>query len=135
MVYDPKETKNISDCSDYSALRKVLKKDSIVDNIVLHILEKDIKISRLNFDHIVLASEKVRREDQSVPMDVKIGSFSSAEINLILDNWKRLVEEMNLDNPKEAFGMFCKRYTKENQLKANVLGLYLCQGLQKMRLA
>merc|ERR1719319_120731 len=135
MVYDPKETKNISDCSDYSALRKVLKKDSIIDNIVLHILEKDIKISRLNFDHIVLASGMVRRRYQSVPRGVNIGSFSVAEINTILDNWETLVTEMNLDNPKQAFGMFCKRPKKEDQLKANVLGLYLSQGLQKMRLA
>lgn len=75
-LLDMKETRFISECSVYSDLKKVLNKDSVVDNIVLHILDKDIEISRLNFDHIILVSEKVRSENQSVPMGVKIGSFS-----------------------------------------------------------
>jgi len=130
------EYRHISESSTYSDLYKTLEKDSVVDEIVLHILNKNILISQLNFDHIVLcASQVLRHKHASIPANVDLGSFSPQDNKTITSNWEKLVTEVNISNPEETFKLFCKRPTKETKLKANVLGLYLSQGMEKLRLA
>jgi len=129
------ETCSISECPEYNNLRNGLKDDSVVDRVVLYILDKDINITRLNLDYIILSSDRVHRYYHHVPWGINIGGFSVVDINTILSNWNTLAEEMKLENPKQVFSLFCERTLQQQQLKANILGLYLSQGLSKLRLA
>lgn len=130
------EYRPISESPIYSSdLRKILG-DSPVDEIVLHILNQDILISQINFDLVVLAACKLHRDSHSIPESVKLGSFSPKDNNTMISNWNKLVSEMNICNPETIFKMFCKmKPSKSEKMKANVLGLYLSQGMEKLRLA
>jgi len=132
-------SKLILDCPVYCELQKNLKDpgESIVDKIVLHILDKNIPISQLNFDHVIPCKSRTRGvwNKNRYPKKVHIEKLSPQDSNIILSNWHSLMNELKIPNPKEIFEKFYKRFTKEEELKANVLGLYLGQGLVKVRLA
>merc|ERR1719154_77366 len=75
---------------------------------------------------------------KNVPADIKVTGFTPAEDEIIRDNWKRLLSEVNLDKKEEQIlqEMFAS-YRREEvfEMKKNIVGFFLSQNLPEVRLA
>ena len=132
-----------------------MQKELLADNDVLadtinaaakHILNLDIKVAKIALESNIIVSieglgpiNKGRCYPKNLNPEVKTGRYSVQEDLLIRQNWEKLRADLKLTEDKAVADLLQSRRKEEDDeglgLKRNIIGYYLCQGLQNIRLA
>ena len=126
------------------ALLKSLHMNSLTDMIVALILSKNIMVNKIALDrnHAIVSTNNSRKIEGNelkrfFDPTIKILKFSPSDDAIIVQNWNNLINrELNLVEDIAVKEIFETVYEEEDiGLKRNVIGYYLSQGLQDIRLA
>jgi len=135
---------SILECEAHMALLKNLQMSSVTDIMVAFILSKNIMVNKIALDcnYAIVSTNNSRMIERNefpnnLDPSIKILKFSASDDTIIEQNWNALIKgELNLVEEiavKEIFETICEE--KDIGLKRNIIGYFLSQGLQDIRLA
>jgi len=130
------------DIEVHREVKKKLDMERVLDTMVDYILDKNITVYKIALEcNVILGSKQMRsiksnRLPKHLDGDIKVGRFTKAEDSTIMENWEELVIVINM-NREDAILEVLKN-PKDDQdigIKQNIVGYFLAQGLNKVRLA
>jgi len=147
--------KNPAICSILNLIdHKYIQKGLLADDEVLgttlnraakHILDINIKVAKVALESNITVSierlghiDKTNYYPQNLHPEIKTGRYSVEEDLLIRQNWEKLRADLNLTEDKAKAELLENRRKGDDEgleLKRNIIGYFLSQGLPKIRLA
>jgi len=133
---------SIMECQDHKDILKELDLYTVTDFMVGYILTQNITVYKTALEcNLVVKMRSMMniqrgRLPESLDPEIKIGRFSVAEDLIIIHNWNKMLRDLEISE-EEAKKEWFLSDTKKSDVgkKQNIVGYFLSQGLDKVRLA
>ena len=132
---------NIQESEFYKSLVRDSNEKMVMDKVVRHVIKENILVPELALNNTKVVKTKafcaVRRQANDIPPEFKVGRYSHKDNQLINENFGKLLKDADIRDSRDPLKREILDKPDEDVFfpwKMNILGLYLAQGLQDIRL-